>query len=641
MEFGQNTTDNTVMLPAAEAARAAAADAPVKRLAFGDAELKAAQERLKKYQAGKANYDNNIIENEDWYKLRHWRNFKNNPETVENKRQDYNAEPVSAWLLNSILNKHADALDNYPEPAVLPRSRDDEEVAKNLSSILPVILDNCRFEAVYSNAWWDKLKNGCGCYGVFYNTKLYNGVGDIDIRRIDMLSLYWEPGVQDIQDSKDVFFITLTDNDVLESQYPELKGKLRDSGENVMKYRYDDHVDTSGKSCEVDMYYKVSTPRGEVLHYCKWVDDTILFASENEPKYANGFYQHGKYPFILDVLYEIKGTPAGFGFVDIMRSPQEYIDRLSGGILDNVMNGSRPRYFAKDSANINEEEFLDHKKQIVHAAGNLEDVLKPIVTPDLPAASLSVLQFKVDELKETSGNRDFSQGSTSAGVTAGSAIAALMEAGSKTSRDLSKASYRTFAEICEMVIELVRQFYDTPRTFRILGETGEPEYIEFTNAGMHSQDSTDFNLNFASKEPIFDIKVKAKKSNPFSRMSQNELALQFYQLGFFNPQMADQVLPAVEMMDFEGKQKITDMIRKNGTMFEQLQQAQQTNLQLAQLLAERTGETRPLAALQQQMGMQPTAAAQSPRASRGSSGGGVGSSVEKAQRAAAETTAVR
>lgn len=574
---------------------------------IGEKELKAAQDRLHKYQEGKHNYDDRVIENEDWWKLRHWQNFHNpHGNGIENKTQAYNEKPVSAWLFNSIMNKHADAMDNIPEPAVLPRARDDESAAKTLSSVLPVIMDNCKFEGTYSAAWWDKLKNGCGVYGVFYNPKLQNGLGDVDIRRIDILNFYWEPGIQSLQDSRDIFLLTLRDNKLLEAEHPELKGKLQDSGLTSKKYHYDDYVDTSDKSIVVDWYYKINDGTGDKLHFVQWVDDTILYASENDPLYAEtGFYNHGKYPFVMDTLFEEKGTPAGYGFIDVCKSPQEYIDRLSGSILDNAIWASKPRYFIKDSASINTNQFLDTTAQLVSVAGmNLsDDNIRPIETKEMSGAPLSVLQYKVDELKETSGNRDFSQGATTSGVTAASAIAALQEAGSKGSRDMIKASYRAYTEICELVIELIRQFYDEPRTFRITGDSGEPEYIEFNNAGLQAVPFTEYGVDFMTKEPVFDINVKAQRSNPYSRTAQNELALKFYDLGFFNPQLSDQALATIDMMDFEGKEKVRETIRNNGTLFEQLQQMQQTAMQLAALVADQTGDTRVLDALQAETGV--------------------------------------
>ena len=83
---------------------------------------------------------------------------------------------------------------------------------------------------------------------------------------------------------------------------------------------------------------------------------------------------------------------------------------------------------------------------------------------------LTLKKLKIDELKETTGNRDISTGGTTSGVTAASAIAAMQEAGSKLSRDNSKAAYRAYRKIINMVIERIRQFYDLPRCFRITME---------------------------------------------------------------------------------------------------------------------------------------------------------------------------
>ena len=557
--------------------------------AIGVEEIRKAIETFKKYKKGKENLDKRVIQNEDWWKLNHWRNFKTSVGNTDEPK------PVSAWLFNSINNKHADFMDNFPLANVLPREQSDEKTAKVLGTILPVILENCNFEKVYSDNATEKLKNGPAIYGVYFNPKKLNGLGDIDIRLIDVLNFFWEPGIQDIQDSRNIFLVSLMDNDVLKAMYPELEDKLK-GGNSIDKntYNYDDTIDTTDKSLVYDWYYKKNYGQGEILHYVKFVDDIVLYASENEEAYKeSGYYEHGLYPFVVDVLFEEKGTPTGFGYIDIMKSPQEYIDKLNQSILENAQWGSKPRYFIKDNSAINEEEFANKDNSFIHVAGQTnEDNIRPIDVMPFNGNYLAVLQHKIDELKETSGNRDFSQGSTTAGVTAASAIAALQEAGSKTSRDMIKASYRAFTKICTMIIELIRQFYDEPRIFRILGDSGN-EYVEFDNSGLKAPATvTEFGIEIQGRKPVFDIKVKAQKSSPYAREAQNELALQFFNLGFFNPELSDQVLACIEMMDFEGKEKVREQVSKNKTMYEQLQQMQATMIQMAELIANSTGDTR-------------------------------------------------
>ena len=136
-----------------------------------------------------------------------------------------------------------------------------------------------------------------------------------------------------------------------------------------------------------------------------------------------------------------------------------------------------------------------------------------------------------------------------------------------------------------MVIELIRQFYDLPRCFRIMGENGAARYVEYSNAGIKPQaQGIEMGVDMGDRVPMFDIEITAQKQSPYSKMSQNELALQFYTAGFFNPQMADQALACLEMMDFDRKQFIMQKIAQNGGMYQQMLMMQQQMLMMAQAL---------------------------------------------------------
>ena len=135
-----------------------------------------------------------------------------------------------------------------------------------------------------------------------------------------------------------------------------------------------------------------------------------------------------------------------------------------------------------------------------------------------------------------------------------------------------------------MCIELIRQFYDMPRQFRIIGEYGAQKFVTYSNAGIKPQHQGDaFGQDMGYRLPVFDIKVSAQKRNVYTKVTQNELALQFFQMGFFNPQMADQAIMCLDMMDFDGKDGIMQKIAKNGNMFQKLLQYMQMALTFAEL----------------------------------------------------------
>ena len=522
---------------------------------IGAEQVRQAAEVLRKYRLGKQSLDRRIIDNEQFWKLRHWEQMEKSGEG--GNPQD--VRPASGWLVNCILSKHADAMDSYPEPTVLPREPGDRKEAEVLTRVLPVILKNNRFKRAYSQAWWNKLKSGCAVYGVFWDGGKLHGLGDIDIRSMDVLNLFWEPGVQSIQESEHFFSTELTPNRRLEEQYPQLAGKLGRSGGQVSRYLYDDKVDTSEQSLVVDWYYHTVEQGRRVLQYCKFVGENVLYATENDPEMAGkGWYDHGQYPFVFDVLFPEEGTPCGYGYVDLCKSAQKQIDLMNQAILKNTLASATPRFFIRSDGAVNENEYADWTRPFVHTNGNLgADSIAPIRVPTLDSVYVAVLQNKIAEMKETAGNRDVMSGGTAGGVTAATAIAALQEAGGKLSRNMIDDGYEAFAEVLTLCIELVRQFYDMPRQFRLLGKKGV-EFASFDNRSLRPRAL----LMGGYRVPEFDLEVSAQNETPYKTMEYNQLALQLFQMGFFRSDMAEQALRCLELMEFKNKDALTEVIRE-------------------------------------------------------------------------------
>ena len=618
---------------------------------------------LQKYKAGKAALERRVVAAENWWKLRN--RFE---ETRGGVRDEEGYRSESGWLHNVIVSKHADAMDAYPEPLILPREPGDREQARLLSAILPCILEQNRFERTYDQAMWQKLKTGTACYRVVWDAEKCGGLGDIAIERVDLLNLFWEPGVSDIQKSRYLFCTHLEDEDRLAERWPQLRGRLRSNPFLATRFVYDDAVSLEGKATVIEVYYKKRVNGRDLLHYCKYVGDTVLYATENEtpalpgageaggdqaqslslrgsahtavairppeavgdaqspgrtlprgeriatpvtrslvrndrseqervsfaspvlaaePSGAGltrqrkkegadlefsadagngrervssdvGLYAHGRYPFVLDPLFPVEGSPCGYGFVDLCANNQTAIDLLRTAFVKNALVGATPRYFERVDGSVNEEEFLDLTRPLVHVSGNLgEDSLRQIGFAGLPGAYLAVLESTIRELRETSGNTETATGTAHTGVTAAAAIAALQEASGKGSRDASRASYQAFAEIVELCIELIREFYSLPRQFRITGQGGGEDYVAFSNAALRPRPLlAPDGSPLALSAPVFDVKVSAQRRSAYSRLSQNELAMELYRLGLFEQGREQQALSCLELMEFDGKEAL-------------------------------------------------------------------------------------
>ena len=540
---------------------------------MGPEQVRQAAQILRHYKEGKRNLEQRIIDNEQFWKMRHWEQM----DAAGEGANPADPRPRSGWLVNCILSKHADAMDAYPQPTVLPREADDTEEAQRLSRILPVILKNDRFRRTYSDAWWRKLKSGCAVYGVFWDSARCGGMGDISIRSMDVLNLFWESGVTDIQKSPHFFSTELVDNEKLEEEYPALKGKLNRRGMNISRYLYDDKVDTDHKSVVVDWYYR----KGDTLHFCKFVEEEVLYATEDDPAYAQrGWYDHGRYPFVFDNLFPEEGTPCGYGYIDLCKSAQQQIDLMNQAILKNTLSAATPRFFIRDDGAINEQEYADWTRPFVHTNGNLgADSIAPIRTAGLDGVYLAYLNHKIAEMKETAGNRDVSNGGTASGVTAATAIAALQESGGKLSRNMIDDSYDAFSDVVTLCIDLIRQFYVLPRSFRIGGGAG-CEFLHYDGAALQRQALHD-GVTKRYRVPAFDLEIGAEQESPYKTMEHNQLALQLYQMGFFRADMAEQSLRCLELMDFKNKDAVVAAIDHSRTQAAEIEKLRSQLLEIA------------------------------------------------------------
>lgn len=605
-------TAQSVIAGNAAAAVAAVEGALPPRPRIGAEELRKANMILKRYKEGKTRLEQRIIDNEQFWKLRHW-------EQMEKQGEGGNSgdpQPASGWLVNCILSKHADAMDCYPSPTVLPREPDDRQEAQRLSRILPVILKKNQFKRTYSSAWWYKLKSGCAVYGVFWDGTKLGGLGDISVKRMDLLNLFWEPGVTDIQDSAHFFSTELRDNEKLLAEYPQLEGKLGRGSMTLSRYLYDDTVDTSDKSLVVDWYYHTTVEGRKVLQYCKYVGETVLYATENDtarptrtqmagvdeegrpilqqvpcgPSMAQrGWYDHGKYPFVFDVLFPEEGTPCGYGYVDLCKSPQKQIDLMNQAILKNTLANATPRFFIRSDGAVNENEYADWTRPFVHTNGNLgADSIAPIRAGSLDSVYVAILNNKIAEMKETAGNRDVANGGTASGVTAGTAIAALQESSGKLSRNMIDDGYEAFADVVTLCIELIRQFYQLPRQFRLLGTMGTEEFISYDCSGLQPK-AMDDGVSVSYRVPEFDLEIGAEQESPYRTAEHNQLALQLFQLGFFREELADQALRCLELMEFKNKDQLVRLIAGGRTQAAEIAALRQQALQLAQVVDEAKG----------------------------------------------------
>lgn len=500
------------------------------------------------YKSDKQELNERICENERWY--RKWHEVNRSGEFDENSLTS-----ATAFVFSAIENKYADAMDNYPHPKILEREPQDTKTAQLLSKILPVQLDISNFKRCYKKNWRKKLKYGTAVYGVFYNREKE----EIELQSLNVLGIYCDMNVPDVQDSQFLFITQALDNEMLKKNYPDFE-YLFEGDASVDTYG--GHAIVKDRSEVIDCYYKKSD--GSV-HLMKFVKDTLIEASEEIPGYENGLYAHGKYPVVFDCLYQSDDSPFGYGITDVIRNPQMYIDRLDGIILKNAALAGKQRWLVRDKGAINEEEFKDWSNDVIHVDGSLDDThIRPFQAHSISDFILSHRQEKIIELKEVIGNRDFQQGSTTGGVTAASAISILQQSGEKLSRVIIDDSFDAYSEVVTLCIELIRQFYTRERIYRITNDLGNVEFVEFSNRYMKRAE-TDY-LGFPSetkyKNVTFDIEIIPERQNPASREANNQTILELWKNGLLSDASPEIAIVVLESMDFDGKERILEKLKQ-------------------------------------------------------------------------------
>lgn len=196
------------------------------------------------------------------------------------------------------------------------------------------------------------------------------------------------------------------------------------------------------------------------------------------------------------------------------------------------------------------------------------------------------------------------------------------------SRDVNKSLYRGSRLEYELEIELIRQFYTEDRSFRIDNGEGGYEFATYSNKNLVAQDVQNPDGTTRHKRSIFDISISAEKNSPFSRAAQNETAKEMYQLGFFTPGNELASLVCIDMMEFEGKEKIKQAIQENGTIMQQYQQMANLIVQTMPQMAAQIGLISPEEAVAGANAM--------PSATEGEQILGKGTAEERAARKTAE-----
>lgn len=468
----------------------------------------------------------------------------------------------------------ADQMDNTQEARMIPERPELQDVADDLTDVVRFVLDQNCYEEFHRRRVEDFFIAGTAVTQVVWDDDMDNGHGNIAVVRYPIEGIVWDPMAEDIDDARAIIKLSWHPLSWYAEHYP-----------NQAKYVVDethDHDDVGvPDSNRVDM----AREEGKAMLMEYWyrrydagknrytINVAYIAGNALLDKYED-VYAHGRYPFVFDPFTRIEGQPVGEGMVKELTPMMRYINRYAHYIDVNLRYSSKMRMLARRGSGINLEHLANCDRDIVEGDNiSDEDVRWMESKPLNGMATNQMLQFQSD-MKQDSGQNQFSRGETTGGVSAASAISALQEAGGKVTRMRTQQLSFGFKKIVELIMWLIAEKYDSKRSRMIVGRDDKPREVELNSRYLMGNKGGD-----SFPPPPYTVQVQIQRRNPMRVQAQNDLIIQAYSMAA----QAGQNFPLsvlFEMLNVDGKEKLMPVLQQLDQHQQMMQQMMAQNQQL-------------------------------------------------------------
>ncbi len=461
--------------------------------------------------------------------------------------------PVTPVLQSTIENVRADLADQMPEAIVSSDSPEYDGLSELLTHIIREDHLRCTYDEEYLKLTHDLLVGGWGVQQIGFDPAANGGIGGAFIRHVDSRQIMFDPLVTDLQDGRAVFKFVRRTREWFSQHYPDKAGELREDGfiadlpaEELLSPRYDKSI------LLIECWRRIYDSEADRyrVHMVKLAGG-IMLEDSREVK-PEGYFAHGEYPFVLTTLFERKGSCLGYGIVDMFETSQRNSDKLDQIVMKNALLASRNKLLVTSASGFDPADLRDWSKE-VHQGENLNGI-SWFATAPLPSYILSYIAEMRNSIKEESGANEFARGMTHAGVTSGTAIAALQEASSKRSRMAARAVHAGFRRAVIQEIEIEREFTLKKRLAltvkKLAGDmNADPSALMRLSAVKTALDS------LGSLPAEFHVTVKVVKENAFNVLNNNETVFRLAAAGMISPDVG------LQLLIFDGKDQAVQLMK--------------------------------------------------------------------------------
>ncbi|MDO4355813.1 MAG: hypothetical protein Q4E13_04805 [Clostridia bacterium] len=489
-------------------------------------------------------------------------------------------------LKSTVVNAIADQMDNMPEALVLPERLELNDVADELTDVMRFILAQNDYEQVHRRRVEDLFVTGTAILQVAWDPDMDGGHGNIAVIRWPVENFLWDPASADLDGARALFKVSWHPLSWFSAHYGEqgakVHGEDHDYDEVGRPDAQEDSAADEEKALLLEYWYRTyDRQRRRYAVHCAHIAGGVLL------EHRQDVFGHGQYPFIVNTYSAIEGMPVGEGMVQELAPMMRYVNRYAHYIDENLRMASKARMLVSESAQVDLAALTDWQNDVITGKRIDEDSVRWLQSRPFGAtAAQQMLQMQTD-MKQDSGQNQFTRGEIAGGVTAASAISALQEAGGKMTRLYTAVLNYGFRQMAVQILWLVNQFYGEERVRLITGRDGVAREIQISANHLMGRDLPPrlppeveqrlYELPLEQQvevvrhtapqpggvlpPPPYSVQVQVQKRNPLRVQAQNELMIQaFHMAAEAGQPFGTDVL--FEMMNVDGKEQILAALRQ-------------------------------------------------------------------------------
>lgn len=491
-------------------------------------------------------------------------------------RPKWRSSVVANYIFSTIETIVPIMTDSRPKVVVMSTNMDGQTMAGKAEKIIDAIQDFNDWDMRLQDAVRNSMIYGTGFLKTYWAPWARNGKGEVMISSVSPYNLFPDPAAVDIETCEWLIYAANVPIEHVARRFPD-KVKKVDGGIYDADLALVDHKNkmSQNSSMQAGVSRYAAAPGGSkpqidpegtaagrtpvdeagrqvTLIEC-WVRDddsstgtrVITVVNNALMEDEEGPTREGRIPFVKVVDVQIPNWFWGMGEVQQVEGLQSDLNKRRAQLADILTLTGNPPVIADSNSGIDWKNWFNRPGAILWKSPGTD--VHWMQAPTVPSGLLESIQLGRMDVDVVTGVHDVTQGRKPAGVTAATAIMELQDAAQGRMRLKIRNMENGVQRLGRCILDLVQDYYTTPRTVRTIGQSGKAEFFDI-NQPKFSPDGQLAGGDFI-RLGDFDVRVKAGSSLPVNKALRFQQGLLLWDRGIIDD---EELLKVGDWPDWEG-----------------------------------------------------------------------------------------